>query len=135
MTKYTEFKKIQEEMVGKFPQFFAFSNEQLEEGLKKLGAKKEEIVSTGFGGFIKKADVKAYQELWETIGKQEEEFLKDAKNLFEALLYELGNHEYAYTYEKEDTLSCLNLKWETMTDEQKKVFSEAEDKYLSSQEW
>ena len=135
MVKYTEFKKRQEKIVNDFPQFFAFSNEQLEEGLKKLGTTKEEIVSTSFGGFIKRTDVKSYQKLWETIDKEEKEFLADKKNLFNALVYELGNHEYAYTYEKEDTLSCLNLKWETMTDEQKKVFEEAEDKYLNSQEW
>ena len=69
MAKYEKFKKVQEEMVNKFPQFFAFSNEQLEEGLKKLNVKKEEILSTGLGGFIRKSDKEAYKQLWEKIGK------------------------------------------------------------------
>ena len=93
--------------------------------------KKEEILSTNFGGFIRKTDKEAYKQLWLKIEKQEDEFLKDKKNLFEALIYELGNHEYAYTHDVTDTLSCLNLKWETMTEEQKEVFEKAESKYIN----
>ena len=133
--EYEKFKEKQSEMINEFPQFFAFSNEQLEEGLKKLNVKKEEILSTCAGGFIRKSDKEAYRQLWKELNKQEDEFLKDKKNLFGAIIYELGNHEYAYTHDATDTLDCLGLKWETMTKEQKEVFGEAESKYLNSQEW
>lgn len=135
MVKYEKFKKMQEALVSEFPQFFAFSEEQFEEGLKKLNVKREDVLSTRFGGFIRRSDKEAYKLLWLTIGKQEDEFLKDKKNFVEALVYELGNHEHAYSHDATDTLNCFNLEWETMTEEQKEMFAEAEKIYMNSQEW
>jgi hypothetical protein len=47
--------KIQKD-INTFPMFFAFSNEQFDKGLKKLGVKKQDLVTIPGGGFIRRAD-------------------------------------------------------------------------------
>lgn len=116
MNKYEEFRKRQQEEFNKFPTAFAFSNQQLKEGLEKLGLTendKDKIIAIGGGGFIKKGDKEAYIKL---INKQKNEFNDAIKNdatgenfikdMFES---ELANHEYGYTEKLNDTLLALDL--------------------------
>lgn len=123
MNKYNEFRKKQQEEFNKFPMAFAFSNQQLKEGLKKLGLTendKDKIIAIGGGGFIKESDKEAYinlinkqkNELNEAIKSDStgENFIKD---MFES---ELANHEYGYTEELNDTLLALDLTTEEINE-------------------
>lgn len=116
MNRYRELKDKQSEEFAKFPIAFAFSDEQVKEGLKKLGLNENDIdkvTGIGAGGFIKKTDVEKYvglskkfhTELKKAIeeDKTGEFFIKD---MFD---YELANHEYGYTMEVDDTLAAIGI--------------------------
>ena len=134
--QYLLMKKDHEQKINNFSQFFAFSDSQFNEGLKELNTTKENIISTGYGGFIKKDDKDAYIEMFKKMSDEEDILFLDEKVLFDAFYYELGNHEYAYTHEDEDTLNSLGFEsWEKLTEFQKVIFEKAKNKYLNSQEW
>jgi hypothetical protein len=93
--------------------FFAFSNDQFKEGVKKVGASKDNpIVKIGAGGFILKNKVKAFKDMLARHEAERKQIRKDRKVLLEALVYELRNHEYGYTYDIEPALEALDLKIE-----------------------
>jgi len=127
--KYTKLKSTHEKMINKFPQFFAFDDEQFKEGLLKLKTTKEEILSTGYGGYIRKSDRMNYGKMWVQINKESSEALKDDKYLFQAFRYELSNHEYCITYDYEDTLNCLGLKYADLTEQQRNILENATKDY------
>ena len=60
---YVEFKERKQEKINNFDMFFAFDNKQLENGLEKLNVNKNEIVSIGMNGFIRKSDAVSYTHL------------------------------------------------------------------------
>ncbi len=76
--------------------FWAFGNSQLEEGLKKIGEKKENITSIGMGGFIPKKNVKKYIKQMEDYSAW---FVKEVKKLDpnQVIRYELNNYECYYS--------------------------------------
>ena len=88
---------------------FAFSNKQFEEGLKKLGAWLGSVVAVGGGGFIRKSDTEKLNNLLLNHEERMNNFLKEDCNMIDALAYELGNHEYTYTWDDSDALRALGL--------------------------
>jgi len=129
---YQELKKRHSDEFSAFPIAFAFSKEQFEEALSKLDAKADECCSIGGGGIIKKTDSKALQEFMNRhVAELENAFKIDAV-LIEAIIYELGNHEYSYTYDPADTIEALDL---DMNDERVvKCFQAAKKQYLADNE-
>lgn len=77
--------------------FWAFSNEQFDEGKKAHPLKEgEKYVSIGMGGFLPKSN---FQKLTEGL-KELKEYGKQMRKQIkaeEAILYELNNHEAFYT--------------------------------------
>jgi hypothetical protein len=95
--------------------FFAFSNEQLAKGMKKLGLTMndtDKIVSIGHGGFLLKSRREAFKEMMDNGDKIMDEWLKDDDNLLQAFVYELDNHEYCYTYDLEPAVEALGFTME-----------------------
>jgi len=45
MNKYTKLQKKHQEMINDFPCFYAFSNEQLEDGLKKFNITRDNLLN------------------------------------------------------------------------------------------
>lgn len=141
MNKYAELKNKLQKEFDEFPFGFAFSNEQFERMKEELGVKEDsELLSIGAGGFIRKTDEKALDELIN--GKEKR--MKDAiasdptgegfiKDMF---LYELANHEYCITYDLRDTLEALDLTInEVMEDPRLKLGLElARNEYLATPE-
>ena len=127
---YTEFKKQNSDLLTDFPVFFAFSDEQLTEGLKKLGAEKEEIVNIGAGGFLKRTDRKAFDVMFKKFETGLQENLKNKAFFCSAFIYELGNHEYGYTYDLTDTMESLDLDFDELTEEQKLWIKDSTNEYL-----
>lgn len=67
MTKYEEIREKHQKEVNEFPIGFAFSDQQFEEQMKKLGLEPNqtnEVVSTGGGGFIKKKDIESFEAMF-----------------------------------------------------------------------
>ena len=117
--KYDEIKEKHQQIVNDFPFMFAFSNEQFKSGMEKFGLKEtdtDKIISIGGGGFIRKTDLNAYNEMWDKIRKEQNELIEADKTgdgyIKDMFVSELENHEYGYTYELDDTLDALELTYE-----------------------
>ena len=116
METYVEMKNRHQAEFNNFPVAFAFTEEDIKEGLKKLGLAendKDKIVSIGFGGFVKIEDKQAYNDMNNNHYKELKEAIKNditgekfIQGMFEE---ELGNHEYGYTGELRDTLLDCGL--------------------------
>lgn len=141
MNKYAELKNKLQKEFDEFPFGFAFSNEQFEKMKEELGVKdNSELISIGAGGFIRKTDEKALDELINGKEKRMKEAIASdptgegfIKDMF---LYELANHEYCITYDLRDTLEALDLTInEIMEDPRLKLGLElAKNEYLASPE-
>ena len=118
MTKrqeYLDLQKKHQKELEEFPIAYAFNDKQLQEALEKLGATKEECVSVfGHGDIVKRTDAKALFKLLEHHKKELREKMSTDKELaYEALLYEMDNHEYAINWSAdEDVLDSLSLNWD-----------------------
>ncbi len=114
MNRYRELKDKQSAEFNKFPIAFAFSDEQVKEGLKSLGLGENDIdkvTGIGAGGFIKKTDVEEYISMHKRFNRELNDEINNkdtgeqfARDMFE---YELSNHEYGYTMDLEDTLKAV----------------------------
>lgn len=141
MNKYAELKNKLQKEFDEFPFGFAFSNEQFERMKEELGVKEDsELLSIGAGGFIRKTDEKALDELINGKEKRMKEAIASdptgegfIKDMF---LYELANHEYCITYDLRDTLEALDLTInEVMEDPRLKLGLElARNEYLATPE-
>lgn len=116
---YSALKQKHQAEVNSFPIAFAFSNEQFKKGMESLGLKEKDtdkVLSIGGGGFIRKTDAAAFTAMF----KQHEKEMQAAIDsdptgegfIYDMFLYELGNHEYGYTYDLEPTLEALNLTYD-----------------------
>lgn len=97
--------------------FFAFSNEQLAEGMIKIGLAADDfknVVRIGGGGFLHRDKVRAFKELFARHNAERKEMRKNKKKLFEALVYELSNHEYCITRDPLPALESLGMTLETV---------------------
>ena len=114
MNKYSVLKEKHQKEINNFPLMFAFSKKQFAEGMEKLGLTEsdtDKIISIGGGGYMKKSDEKAFDDM---IAKHEAERKEAINNdldstgfILDMFHYELNNHEYGYTGDISDTLDCL----------------------------
>ena len=95
---------------------FAFSRNQFDEGMRKLGLEPtdtDKIYSIGHGGFIRKSDSEALKEMLDRHGNEiEQAILGDSTGegfIYDMFRYELDNHEYSYTHDISDTLDSLGI--------------------------
>ena len=113
MNKYLTLKEKHQKEVNDFPFFFAFSNEQFEEGIKSFGLQPKEtdkIYKFGnTGGFYKREDSNKLNEMFERHEKEVEKARKDYEYLVQMFKYELANHEYNYTRDIVPTIQALGL--------------------------
>ena len=94
--------------------FYAFSDKQFLEGLKKIGVPFEDraelICNIGNGGFMLKTESQKMKQMCIRASEEMTELFKDEAQLLDALSYELMNHEYCVTYDTEPALDALGLK-------------------------
>ena len=114
--KYDEIKEKHQQRVNNFPMIFAFSQEHLYEGMKKLGLKStdtDKIYDMGMGCFIKKIDIDDYNKMWSEIRKEHNDLINADKTgegyIKDMFISELENHEYSYTLDIDETLDALEL--------------------------
>lgn len=115
--RYKELKDKQQETFNQFPMFFAFNPKQFEEGMKKLGLEPSDTDKiakiTSFGGYIRKTDIEAYNEMCEKADKEKAEAiaadLTGDGYIYDMFNYELSNHEFVVTGSLTDTLFALGL--------------------------
>lgn len=121
MNPYLELKNRHQKEVNEFPLGFAFSDKQFAEMMEKWGLTPEDtdkIYSIGGGGFVRKADSEAMNEMFERHAKEREAAIKENKDdyMYHMFDYELANHEYNYTGEVDDTLDALGITVEDLAE-------------------
>ena len=144
INQYVKLKEKQSEEFNKFPIKFAFSNEQFKEAMEELGLTENDtdkvVAVSDSGGFIRKTDVKSFNEMMSRHRKEEKEAMMNdltgegyIKDMFE---YELANHEYGYTYDLEDTLNAIGLSMEEINNDErlKHGFDLALNRYRENEE-
>lgn len=111
METYLEQKKRHQAEYSAFEGiFFAFSTEQLKEGIEKFGVNEDnKMVNIGAGGFVLKSRLQALKDMLSRHDTERKELRKDTNKLIDAIAYELANHEYCITYNVEDALRALDL--------------------------
>lgn len=121
MNTYIEMKKRHQEEINAFPIQFAFNQEQLAEGMIKLGLKPSEtskICTVYGGGFILKSDKEKLIDLIKRHKKEQKDAIAADKTgeefIYEMFDCELGNHEYNYTGDASDALAALGISWEDL---------------------
>lgn len=138
MNKYLELKNKHEKELNEFPIKFAFGNEQFKEMMKDFGLTEndtDKIVSIGFGGYVKKENLKAMEELFKNQADEMKQAFNDDEFLESAFNYEMGNHEYIITYDKADVFRALGLSIKSLDDERVyNIFKKAESNYLEGME-
>ena len=110
--KYRELKAKQEAELHAFPIKWAFSDKQFTEGMVALGldpSETDKVCGIGAGGFIRKTDREALEGMSAKHANELREAMQNTEFAYDALDYELGNHEYCYTWDTEDALTALNL--------------------------
>lgn len=116
MNSYKRLKEEHQKEVNNFPFIFAFNNEQLFEGMAKLGLKPEEtdkICSIGAGGYLRKSDADAMRAMFkrhrDEINEQIEADTTGDGFIKDMFFTELVNHEFSFTEDATDALQALGL--------------------------
>lgn len=116
---YLELKAKRQEEIDNFPIGFAFTDSQVPDMLERCGTTDtKDLVSLGGGGYIHKDklrdwnDMQIRHELQHTKLINESKGRTDGGYLYEAVKYELGNHEYIITHETQDALNAIGLSLE-----------------------
>lgn len=117
METHLEQKKRHQHEFGSFDGiFFAFSNEQMKEGIEKHGVNENnKIVSIGAGAFVLKNRLQEFKDLVARHEQERKQLRKDEKQLVSAIVYELQNHEYCITGDPDDALDALGLDRKTLS--------------------
>jgi hypothetical protein len=122
---YAEFTQAQQNDFDSFNMLFAFSQEQLNEGLKSRGWEGQKLTRIMGGGFILASDKNKFSALLDSREKALKDFLSVDEQFFDAIRYELYNHEYGYTGDANSALEALGLCIGAMTDTQQKLLFKA----------
>jgi hypothetical protein len=116
MNSYLKLKEQQQKEVNDFPMVFAFSKEQFEKAMQKLGLTvkdTDKIYSIGGGGYIRKTDSEAFGNMFKKHKKEMDSAIAEDLTgdgfIYEMFNYELSNHEYVITGDTEDTINALGL--------------------------
>jgi hypothetical protein len=140
--KYLEMKERHQKEVNNFPMIFAFTNEQLKEGMEKLGLKPEEtdkLYRLGdTGGYYRKTDSEKLHEMFNNHHEDLKKAIAEDKTgedfIFDMFIYELANHEFCITRDPERTLETLDLTYEDLEKNKalKNGFKKAKKEYLEN---
>lgn len=145
MNKYQEMKERHQKGFNGFPMFFAFNNEQFDEGMRSLGLEPNDISAIchiGAGGYIRKTDKESFKSLLNGFDKEHRKAIAADTTgegyIYDMFLYELANHEYCITYDDTDTLEACGLNIQDILDN--KALANglylAKEKYLANcNEW
>ena len=114
---YLDLQKKHQEEISNFPIAYAFSDQQLEEVLVKLGAKsKDECVTVfGHGDIVKRENAKPFLDMLKRHTKETQEAMKNEEFAEAAFRYEMDNHEYAINWSgDEDVLDCFGMSFDDL---------------------
>ena len=126
---YSEFREERRTRLDAFPMGWAFSNEQFEQMIEKLGT--TDLLRIGAGGFIRKSDRQAFLDMNKKLDDEEKEYMADPEQFRQAVRSELANHEWQIAGDDETVLEALGLTYETMTSEQTIIFEQTKTSFYN----
>lgn len=98
----------QSALFAQYQAFFAFSEEQLKEGMAKYGlTNREDLVSVAYGLIAPKANLLAITDGVHLIELERVESIKAQVKMRKVILYELNNYECFYSGDIENALPAL----------------------------
>ena len=114
---YKELKDRQQAEINAFPFIWAFNENQFADGMRRLGldptADRGQIVHVGGGGYSRKADKKALEDLFAKHRRELQEAIAADKTgdgfIYDMFYTELANHEYSYTGDVTDAVNACGL--------------------------
>lgn len=114
MECYKQMEKRHQAEFNAFPMKFAFSNEQLANGMKELGLNPSDtakIYAYGdTGGFYRRSDSAALHEMLDRHERERQEAMNAEDDfIYEMFTSALSAHEYNYTRDASDALESLGL--------------------------
>lgn len=114
METYRQMQERHQKEMNNFPIAFAYSDQQFDDGMRKLGldpSETDKVVSVFYGAFIRREDHDALMEMFERHSKEERDaFIKNEYDwAYHAFRYELANHEYSYTGDYEPALEACGF--------------------------
>lgn len=121
--------------------FYAFNEEQFNEGMKSLGLTPDDtdkIYRDPYGSYILRSQAPARAALVKRLNSERQEHLKDYDFLKSAFRCELANHEYCVTYQCEDALNALGMTYAQVKNDATlyKALLEARQDYLKNcEDW
>ena len=140
MSKYLEIKNNNQKRFDDFAKkhiywIFAFSKKEFDDKLKEYDLTKDDIISIGHGGFIKKEHKSLYLKEMNRLHDNDafKQIKHDDAEVIKAFIYGLANHEYCITYNLDDTLDALGLTFEELKNDKRlsNRMIQARDEYLS----
>ena len=143
MSKYLKLKNNNQKRFNDFSEkyiywIFAFSSKEFDDELKKHDLTKDDIISIGAGGFIKKEHKELYLKEMNRLHNDDafKQVKDDDAEVKKAFMYELANHEYCITYNVDDALDALGTTEEEIKKDPrlKKLLKEAIEQYLQEVE-
>lgn len=144
--KYASYRELKEAKTKLYNDFandniywiFVSTEQELAEELKKLGLKREDVLSIGMGGYLIKEALNDYKQLLKELGNTWDDIKDDDALLLDAFKYELWNHEFVVTYDVEPTLEVFNITLEEVQKDQRisRILKEAINQYLKvAEQW
>lgn len=140
MSKYLEIKNNNQKRFNDFSEkyiywIFAFGNKEFDEKLKEHNLTKNNIISIGAGGFIKKEHKNLYLQEMNRLDDNDafKQIMHDDEEVKKAFIYELANHEYCITYNLDDALDALGITFEELKNDERllKIMIQARKEYLN----
>lgn len=119
MSAYTDMRDRQQQAVNDYLNkyaFFAFSDQQFERGLEKLGIPEDEAGKRlfslgGTGGYMLKERSAGFHDLMSAADLERQQAIEDpdtgAAFAYDMFFYELNNHEFCITESTGETLDAL----------------------------
>ena len=130
---YTELNKQAEERISALPIVWGFSDKQIREGAESKGIAVTDLRAIGAGGYVSVHHRKLVASAFSLNMKERDLWLLDMKNLEEAFLYELGNHEFCITYDDVAVWEAVGVSLDDHTVEQMDAYLSARRTYLSQE--
>ena len=136
METYVEMKARHQKDVNEFPFFFAFSNKQFDEGMRRFGldpSDTDKIYKLGnTGGFYKRTDSNRLKEMFDRHDREMQEAMNNDEFVQEMFEYEMGNHEYQITYDNEEVVEACGLDINEFYENERmnRLFAKAKKNYL-----
>lgn len=114
---YLDLQEKHRQEINDFPIAYAFSDEQLQEALKKLGVKntQECVTIFGHGDIVKRENAKPFLDMLKRHTQEVKEAMRDKEFAEAAFRYEMDNHEYAINWSgDDDVLACFGMDYDDL---------------------